>query len=57
MILDACALLWLTGGDHGKLSEGTLSRINAATTVSIIAITGFEIGIKHACGKLIKYCD
>ncbi len=53
MILVTCVLLWLASGDHRKLSEGTLARINAAAIVSVVAITGFEIGIKHASGKLI----
>jgi PIN domain nuclease of toxin-antitoxin system len=53
MILDTCALLWLAGGDHGRISEKTLNLINKAPGVSIVAITGFEIGIKYRAGKLI----
>ena len=53
MILDTCALLWLAGDDHGRISEETLNRINKAPSVSIVAITGFEIGIKYRAGKLI----
>jgi PIN domain nuclease of toxin-antitoxin system len=53
MILDTCALLWLAGGNPGQISEDTLNLINKAPTVSIIAITGFEIGIKCRVGKLI----
>lgn len=52
MILDTCALLWITGGDHGKLSGDTLTLINEAPLVSIVAITGFEIGVKYRSGKL-----
>jgi PIN domain nuclease of toxin-antitoxin system len=53
MILDTCALLWLAGGDHGRISEETLNLINKEPSVSIVAITGFEIGIKYRAGKLI----
>ena len=53
MILDTCALLWLAGGDQKKISDKTLSLINNTPVVSIVAITGFEIGIKYQAGKLI----
>ncbi len=52
MILDTCALLWLAGGDHEKLSEQALDSINNAEVVYISAVTGFEIGIKYRSGKL-----
>lgn len=51
MILDTCALLWLASGDK-KLSRATLKEINAAPAVYVSAISGFEIAIKVAKGKL-----
>ena len=51
MILDTCALLWLASGSK-KLSRATLKEINAASVVYVSAISGFEIAIKVAKGKL-----
>ena len=51
MILDTCALLWLTQGG-GELSETALQCIDAASVVYVSAISGFEIGIKVQKGKL-----
>jgi len=51
MILDTCALLWLASGDK-KLSRSALNGINAAAAVYVSAISGFEIAIKAAKGKL-----
>lgn len=51
MILDTCALLWLASGDK-KLSRAALKEINAAPAVYVSAISGFEIAIKVAKGKL-----
>ena len=51
MLLDTCALLWLTQGG-GELTGETLEIIDGAPIVHISAITGFEIGVKHAKGKL-----
>jgi PIN domain nuclease of toxin-antitoxin system len=51
MILDTCALLWLASGDR-KLSRSALKEINAAAAVYVSAISGFEIAIKVARGKL-----
>ena len=51
MILDTCALLWLASGDK-KLSRAALKEINAAAAVYVSAISGFEIAIKVAKGKL-----
>ena len=51
MILDTCALLWLASGDK-KLSRSALKEINAAAAVYLSAISGFEIAIKVARGKL-----
>ena len=51
MILDTCALLWLAAGDK-KLGRDTLKKINEAPAVYVSAISGFEIAIKSARGKL-----
>ena len=51
MLLDTCALLWLAQGG-GRLSRDALTRIDSAPVVYISAISGFEIGIKVAKGKL-----
>jgi PIN domain nuclease of toxin-antitoxin system len=51
MILDTCALLWLAGGDK-RLSRAALREINGAAAVYVSAISGFEIAIKAARGKL-----
>jgi PIN domain nuclease of toxin-antitoxin system len=52
LILDTCALLWLASGERRRLSENTFAAIDRAETVSVVAITGFEIGIKYMAGKL-----
>jgi PIN domain nuclease of toxin-antitoxin system len=51
MILDTCALLWLASGDK-KLSRATLKEINEVSAVYVSAISGFEVAIKVAKGKL-----
>ena len=51
MILDTCALLWLANGDK-NLSRAALKQINEAPAVYVSAISGFEIAIKSAKGKL-----
>jgi PIN domain nuclease of toxin-antitoxin system len=51
MILDTCALLWLASGSK-KLSLSTLKQINGAAAVYVSAISGFEIALKSARGKL-----
>jgi len=51
MILDTCAVLWLASGDK-RLSHSALKEINAAAVVYVSAISGFEIAIKVAKGKL-----
>ncbi|HTA29284.1 MAG TPA: type II toxin-antitoxin system VapC family toxin [Candidatus Cybelea sp.] len=51
MILDTCSLLWLASGDK-KLSRSALKQINEAPAVYVSAISGFEIAIKVARGKL-----
>lgn len=51
MMLDTCALLWLASGDS-RLSRATLKAINEAPAVYVSAISGFEIALKAARGKL-----
>ena len=51
MILDTCALLWLASGNKA-LSRSALKEINAAPAVYVSAVSGFEIAIKVARGKL-----
>ena len=51
MILDTCALLWLASGSK-KLSRATLKEINKSAAVYVSAVSGFEIAIKEARGKL-----
>ena len=51
MILDTCAILWLASGDK-KLSRSARKEINDAPAVCVSAISGFEIAIKVAKGKL-----
>ena len=51
MLLDTCALLWLTQGG-GQLTSETRKRLAEAPFVYVSAISGFEVGIKHKTGKL-----
>jgi PIN domain nuclease of toxin-antitoxin system len=51
VILDTCALLWLASGSR-KLSRAVLKQINEAPALYVSAISGFEIAIKAARGKL-----
>jgi PIN domain nuclease of toxin-antitoxin system len=55
MILDTCALLWLASG-AGRLSPSALKRINEAPAVYVSSISGFEIALKVARGKLELPC-
>ena len=51
VILDTCGLLWLATGSK-KLSRFALDRIQASPFVYVSAISGFEIALKVAKGKL-----
>jgi len=51
MILDTCALLWLAAGSK-KLRRPVLRQINEAPAIYVSAISGFEISLKAAKGKL-----
>jgi PIN domain nuclease of toxin-antitoxin system len=51
MILDTCGLLWLAV-DGKRLSRLTLKEISEAPAVFVSAISGFEIALKVAKGKL-----
>ncbi len=52
MILDTCALLWLSNGEK-KPSQNTVKKIGEVPFVYVSAISSFEIGLKSAKGKLI----
>ena len=51
MILDTCGLLWLAGGGK-ELSKRTLKAIAEASAVHVVTISGFELALKVARGKL-----
>lgn len=51
MILDTCALLWLTQG-AAALSTEAQRQIQASPLVYVSAISAFEVGIKWRKGKL-----
>ena len=51
MLLDTCALLWLSEGST-RLSKHARQRLAAATLVYVSAISAFEVGLKHRSGKL-----
>ncbi len=51
MILDTCALIWLVTADP-RLSETAREQIASSPDVAVSAISAFEIGVKHAKGKL-----
>jgi PIN domain nuclease of toxin-antitoxin system len=51
MILDTCAVLWLASGG-GKLSRRTLKEIQESPAIYVSVISGFEIALKVANGKL-----
>lgn len=51
MLLDTCALLWLSEGSP-SLSKGVRKRLASAALVYVSAISAFEIGLKHRSGKL-----
>lgn len=55
MILDTCALLWLAEGGK-KLHRPVLKAISEAPAVYVSAISGFEVGLKAARGKLELPC-
>ena len=52
MILDTCALLWLAAGDK-NLSRAAVRKIGESPAVYVSAISGFEVAIKAARGKLM----
>ena len=51
LILDTCALLFLASGDR-RLSTVAKKALSVTSVVSICSITGFEITLKVAQGKL-----
>ena len=53
LLLDTCCLLWLVGEQH-RLSARARQLIAAhADSLFISAITGFEIALKQAKGRLV----
>lgn len=52
LLLDTCALLWLSQGG-GQLSPEVCTQINDAPAVFVSAVSGFEISLKHQKGKLV----
>jgi len=56
VLLDTCALLWLSQGG-GLLSPEVCKQINNAPVVYVSAISGFEISLKHHKGKLVLPVD
>ncbi|MFP4031742.1 MAG: type II toxin-antitoxin system VapC family toxin [Desulfococcaceae bacterium] len=51
ILLDTCALLWLTQGSE-RINRDIYERIQKAPVVYISAISGFEVGLKQRKGKL-----
>ena len=51
MILDTCALLWLSAGDK-KLSREARKAINEAPAIYVCSISAFEVTLKVSQGKL-----
>jgi PIN domain nuclease of toxin-antitoxin system len=51
ILLDTCALIWLVNGGP-ELSPAARATIQQAETVYVSAVTAWEMGIKHARGKL-----
>lgn len=56
LLLDTCALIWLSAGGGG-LSSQTLERIENASAVFVSSISAFEISLKHKKGGIELPCD
>jgi len=56
MILDTCALIWLSMGGE-NISKSTLQAIDSAATVYVSPVSAFEIAHKYASGGLVLPCD
>lgn len=57
LLLDTCTLLWLAA-DQSQLSPPAKAAIaDNADALFVSAISAFEIGIKHARGKLMLQLD
>lgn len=56
MLLDTCALLWLSTGGS-ELSRQTRQLIQDAESVYVSAISSFEIAHKYARGGIELPCD
>jgi len=51
VLLDTCALLWLTH-DQSNLSHETLQKMDNTPILYVSAISGFEIGLQYKTNKL-----
>mgnify|MGYP001291569913 CR=1 len=51
MLLDTCALLWLTH-DQNKINQAVIELIKKSPVIYVSAVSAFEIGLKHKAGKL-----
>ena len=56
MLLDTCALVWLSTGG-GKLSAPALASIEQANAVHVSSISAWEVALKHHRGTLELPCD
>lgn len=51
VLLDTCTFLWLAGNDRA-LAEPARRAIMRADRIAVSAVTAWELGIKHAQGKV-----
>ena len=51
VLLDTCVLLWITNSPD-KLSKAALERLRSSGPQHVVAISAFEIVVKHHKGKL-----
>jgi PIN domain nuclease of toxin-antitoxin system len=57
LLLDTCTLLWLAA-DQSKLSEKARTAISdEGDALHVSAISAFEIGVKHARGRIVLPMD
>ncbi|MCK6484874.1 MAG: type II toxin-antitoxin system VapC family toxin [Gemmatimonadaceae bacterium] len=57
LLLDTCTLLWLAA-DQSRLSARARDAIAAESAgLHVSAITAFEIGVKHAQGRIVLPMD
>ncbi len=56
LLLDTCALIWLSSGG-GELSQNALNSIENAKNVFVSSISAFEISFKYKIGGIELPCD